>query len=136
MEDKINRRESELDTLRHELSQVKEYQKKKSQMQKELEEVSRKLRMTRRRIFVDFQIKEAISWNEREHKMTLDKIEQKSFEEKMRLQQESNQKVQQIAARAYEEAVKLEKPKKIEKRISLFLSTSFQKSSGNDASRL
>ena len=36
----------------------------------------------------------------------LDKIEQKSFEEKMRLQQESNQKIQEIANRAQDEALK------------------------------
>lgn len=45
-------------------------------------------------------------WNEREHRGTLDKLEQKSFEEKMRLQQESNQKIQEIAARAQDEAMK------------------------------
>lgn len=52
------------------------------------------------------QIKEAMIWNEREHRGTLDKLEQKSFEEKMRLQQESNQKIQEIAARAQDEAMK------------------------------
>lgn len=41
LEEKINRRESELEIHRHELSQVKEFQKKKAQMQKELEEVDR-----------------------------------------------------------------------------------------------
>lgn len=45
-------------------------------------------------------------WNEREHKQTLEKLEQKCFEEKMRLQQESNQKIQEISMRAQDEALK------------------------------
>lgn len=45
-------------------------------------------------------------WNEREHKQTMDKLEQKSFEEKMRLQQESNQKIEEISMRAQDEALK------------------------------
>jgi hypothetical protein len=36
----------------------------------------------------------------------LDKFDQKCFEEKMRLQQESNQKIQEIATRAQDEALK------------------------------
>lgn len=44
--------------------------------------------------------------NEREHKDTVSKLEQKFFEEKMRLQQESNKKIEEIASRAQEEALK------------------------------
>ena len=39
LDEKLSRRESELEILRHELTQVKEFRKKKVQMQKELEEV-------------------------------------------------------------------------------------------------
>ena len=45
-------------------------------------------------------------WNEREHKETLEKLEQKFTDEKMRLQQESNKKIQEIAASAQDEALK------------------------------
>ncbi|CAF1638943.1 unnamed protein product, partial [Didymodactylos carnosus] len=89
LEEKLNRKESDLEIVRHELNQVKEFRKKKAQMQNELEE-----------------IKEAMLWNEREHKETLGKLEQKFFEEKMRLQQESNKKIEEIAARAQDEAIK------------------------------
>lgn len=46
--------------------------------------------------------------NEQEHKQTVEKLEQKFFEEKMRLQQESNKKIEEIAARAQDEALKYE----------------------------
>jgi hypothetical protein len=45
-------------------------------------------------------------WNEREHKQTVEKLEQKFFEEKMRLQQESNKRIEEIATRAQDEALK------------------------------
>ncbi|CAF2187098.1 unnamed protein product [Rotaria magnacalcarata] len=89
LDDKLSRKESELEIVRHELNQVKEFRKKKTQMQKELEE-----------------IKEAMISNEREHKDTVSKLELKFFEEKMRLQQESNKKIDEIATRAQEEALK------------------------------
>jgi hypothetical protein len=44
--------------------------------------------------------------NEREHKEILQKIEQKFFEERIHLQQESKEKIEEIAARAHEEALK------------------------------
>jgi hypothetical protein len=45
-------------------------------------------------------------FDEREHKETIEKLEQKFFEEKMRLQQESNKKIEEIATRAQDEALK------------------------------
>lgn len=39
LDEKLSRKESELEIIRHELNQVKEFRKKKTQMQKELEEV-------------------------------------------------------------------------------------------------
>lgn len=45
-------------------------------------------------------------WNERDHKEALERFEQKFLEEKMRLQQESNSKIQEIATNAQDEALK------------------------------
>ena len=66
-----------------------EFRKKKVQMQKELEE-----------------IKEAMILNEKEHKEHMDRVEQKFFEEKMRLQIEANKKIEELAERAHDAAVK------------------------------
>jgi len=40
LDEKLARKEGELDIVRHELNQIKDFQKKKGQMQKELDEVS------------------------------------------------------------------------------------------------
>ncbi|CAF0959226.1 unnamed protein product [Rotaria sordida] len=89
LNEKLTRKENELDIVRHELNQVKEFRKKKGQMQKELEE-----------------IKDAMLWNVREQKETLEKLEQKFSDEKMRLQQESNKRIEEIAEHAQNEALK------------------------------
>lgn len=39
LEEKLSRKENDLEIVRHELNQVKEFRKKKGQMQQELEEV-------------------------------------------------------------------------------------------------
>lgn len=44
--------------------------------------------------------------NEKEHKDHMGRIEQKFFEEKMRLQIEANKKIEELAERAHEAAVK------------------------------
>ncbi|CAF4375545.1 unnamed protein product, partial [Rotaria sp. Silwood2] len=87
LNERLGRKENELDIVRHELNQVKEFRKKKGQMQKELEE-----------------IKDAMLWNVREQKDTLEKLEEKFSEEKMRLQQESNKRIEEIAEHAQNEA--------------------------------
>ncbi|CAF2933783.1 unnamed protein product [Rotaria sp. Silwood2] len=89
LNERLGRKENELDIVRHELNQVKEFRKKKGQMQKELEE-----------------IKDAMLWNVREQKDTLEKLEEKFSEEKMRLQQESNKRIEEIAEHAQNEALK------------------------------
>ncbi|UJR14692.1 hypothetical protein I4U23_001685 [Adineta vaga] len=89
VDEKISRKESELETTRRELNDAQDLRKRKTQMQKELED-----------------IKDATFINEREHKETLQKLEQKFFEERIRLQQESSEKIEEIAARAQEEALK------------------------------
>lgn len=45
-------------------------------------------------------------WNQHQHKESLEKLEQKFSDEKMRLQQESNKKIEEIAERAQNEALK------------------------------
>lgn len=40
LSEKLTRKENELDVVRHELNQVKEFRKKKAQMQQELDEVN------------------------------------------------------------------------------------------------
>jgi vacuolar-type H+-ATPase subunit H len=45
-------------------------------------------------------------WNQREHKDVLEKLEQKFSDEKLRLQQEANKKIEEIAERAQDEALK------------------------------
>ena len=52
------------------------------------------------------EIKEAMVWNQREHKESLEKLEQKFTDEKTRLQQEANKKIEEIAERAQDEALK------------------------------
>ena len=45
-------------------------------------------------------------WNEKEHKEQISRNEQKFFEEKMRLQQEANKKIEELAQKAHDEAIK------------------------------
>lgn len=89
MREKLERKTNEHGLVQNELNQLKEFRKKKIQMQKELEE-----------------IKEAMILNEKEHKDHMSRIEQKFFEEKMRLQIEANKKIEELAERAHEAAVK------------------------------
>jgi hypothetical protein len=73
-------------------------------MQKELDEVSRFF-SSFFLIFI-FQIKQAMIWNAREQKESVERFERKSSEEKMRLQQESNKKIAEIAEHAQDDAIK------------------------------
>ena len=47
--------------------------------------------------------------NERDHKDHMSKIEEKFFEEKMRLQIEANKKIEELAEKAHDAAIKYEK---------------------------
>ncbi|CAF4712165.1 unnamed protein product, partial [Rotaria socialis] len=89
LNERLSRKETELDVIRHELNQVKEFRKKKAQMQQELEE-----------------IKEAMLWNVREQKEALEKLEERFSNEKTRLQQETNKRIEEIAEQAQNEALK------------------------------
>ena len=88
-EARLAKKTDEADLLQNELNQLKEFRKKKVQMQKELEE-----------------IKEAMILNEKEHKEHMERVEQKFFEEKMRLQIDANKKIEELAERAHDAAVK------------------------------
>ena len=85
----LERKITETEMLHKELDQLKEFRKRKIQMQKELE-----------------QIKEVMLLNEREHKEQTSRIEEKFFEEKMRLQIEANKKIEELAEKAQDAAVK------------------------------
>lgn len=74
--------------MQSELKLVKEFRRKRAQMQKELDE-----------------IKEALFQTEKQHKNTLSLMEHKFFEEKMRLQHEANRKIAELAEQAHSEAV-------------------------------
>lgn len=85
----MDRKTNEADLLQNELNQLKEFRKKKIQMQKELEE-----------------IKEAMILNEKEHREHMGRVEQKFFEEKTRLQIEANKKIEELASKAHDAAIK------------------------------
>ncbi|PAA86633.1 hypothetical protein BOX15_Mlig008616g2 [Macrostomum lignano] len=88
LEATIQQKSQDVQLLQNELKMVKEFRKNRQQMQKELDE-----------------IKDSLFYAGREHKETLAKMEQKFFEEKMRLQQEANQKIAELAERAHAEAI-------------------------------
>ncbi|XP_005096741.1 basal body-orientation factor 1 isoform X2 [Aplysia californica] len=88
LEEKLGEKMREVDLMHSELKLVKEFRRKRGQMQKELED-----------------IKEAMHTANRDHKSTLGRMEQKFFEEKMRLQQEANQKIAELAEKAHTEAI-------------------------------
>ncbi len=44
--------------------------------------------------------------NEKEHKDQMNRVEEKFFEEKMRLQKEANKKIDELAEKAHEAAIK------------------------------
>ncbi|XP_045186628.2 basal body-orientation factor 1-like [Mercenaria mercenaria] len=88
LEEKLSDKTKDVEMMQSELKMVKEFRRKRGQMQKDLDE-----------------IKESMYNANREHKATLSRMEQKFFEEKMRLQQEANQKIAELAERAHTEAI-------------------------------
>nr|XP_034325029.1 basal body-orientation factor 1 isoform X5 [Crassostrea gigas] len=88
LEEKVSEKTREVELMQSELKVVKEFRRKRGQMQKELDD-----------------IKESMYNANRDHKGTLTRMEQKFFEEKMRLQQEANQKIAELAERAHTEAI-------------------------------
>lgn len=88
LEEKLEERTQEVHVMRSELKLVTDFQKQKTSMMRELEN-----------------IKNDMHGANRDHKATLARMEQKFFEEKMRLQQEANQKIAELAERAHTEAI-------------------------------
>lgn len=84
----LEQKTNEVDVLQAELKAVREFRHKRSQMQQELD-----------------QIREALLESSKEHKGTLVRLEQKFIDEKMKLQQEANQKVAELADEAHHEAI-------------------------------
>ncbi|XP_033097175.1 basal body-orientation factor 1-like [Anneissia japonica] len=88
LEDALQEKSNEVKLMQSELKLVKEFRRKRGQMQKELEE-----------------IKEDMFLTNKEHKEQLQRMEHKFFEEKIRLQQEASQKIAELAERAHTEAI-------------------------------
>ncbi|XP_071833774.1 basal body-orientation factor 1-like [Apostichopus japonicus] len=84
----LKERTDEVKLMQSELKLVKEFRRKRGQMQKELED-----------------IKEEMFLTNKEHTQQLQRMEHKFFEEKIRLQQEASQKIAELAERAHTEAV-------------------------------
>ncbi len=78
--------------MQSELKLVKEFRRKRGQMQKELDEIKDEMFLTNK-----------------EHVEQLQRMEHKFFEEKIRLQQEASQKIAELAERAHTEAIRLVK---------------------------
>ncbi|XP_076803349.1 basal body-orientation factor 1-like [Clavelina lepadiformis] len=88
LESRLEQRTSEVNLMQSELKLVKEFRRKRAQMQAELDE-----------------IRESLFLANKEHKDTLQKIEHKFFEEKIRLEREASQKIAELAERAHTEAI-------------------------------
>ncbi|XP_074649646.1 basal body-orientation factor 1-like isoform X1 [Tubulanus polymorphus] len=88
LETQLKQKNDEVSLMQSELKLVKEFRRKRAAMQKDLDE-----------------IKEGMFLANRDHKTEMTKMEQKFFEEKMRLQQEANQKIAELAEKAHTEAI-------------------------------
>ncbi|KXJ08501.1 basal body-orientation factor 1 [Exaiptasia diaphana] len=88
LQEALAEKSNEVKLMQSELKLVKEFRRKRAQMQKELDE-----------------IKESMFMTEKHHKGTLQQMEQKFFEEKVRLQQEASKKIAELAERAHSEAI-------------------------------
>ncbi|XP_010896205.2 basal body-orientation factor 1 isoform X2 [Esox lucius] len=88
VEEKFKKRSSEFKMIQGELKIIKEFRKKKAQMEQELNS-----------------IKESMYIADREHKESLAEMEHKFFSEKVRLEKEAEQRIAQLAERAHNEAI-------------------------------
>ncbi len=75
--------------IQSELKMVKEFRKKRAEMQHEIE-----------------QLQDTVSETRQGYKDSLTTMEHKFFEEKLRLQKEANRRIAELAGKAHEEAVK------------------------------
>lgn len=88
LENKLHQRTNEVKLMQSELKMVKEFRRKRAQMQAELDE-----------------IREGLYLANTEHKDAMGKMEHKFFEEKIRLEREASQKIAELAERAHTEAI-------------------------------
>jgi myosin heavy subunit len=88
LDSQLSQRTREVEMIRAELKLVKEFRRKRAQMQRELDD-----------------IKQAVLDTNETHKQTVMKMEQRFFDEKMRLQQEANRKILELADKAQSEAI-------------------------------
>lgn len=84
----LSEKTNEVKLMQSELKLVKEFRRKRAQMQKELDD-----------------IKDSLFEAEKDHKETLSTMERKFLEEKMRLQEEASKKISDLAERAHSEAI-------------------------------
>ena len=75
--------------MQNELKMVREFRKKRSEMQQQLD-----------------RLRSSLEVSAHDHKTTLSHMEQKFFEEKLRLQKEANRRIAELAEKAHAEAVR------------------------------
>ena len=75
--------------MQNELKMVHEFRKKRGEMQQQLD-----------------QMRTTLEVSNHEHKMAVSHMEQKFFEEKLRLQKEANRRIADLAKKAHAEAVR------------------------------
>ncbi|XP_055989983.1 basal body-orientation factor 1 isoform X2 [Sorex fumeus] len=88
LEAQFNQKAREIGMIQSELKTIKQFQRRKTQVEKELDDLKENLRVT-----------------EQKHQETLRKLEARFFEEKRRLEQEAERKILSLAERAHQEAV-------------------------------
>jgi len=88
LQSNLSEKTNEVKLMQSELKLVKEFRRKRAQMQKELDD-----------------IKDSLFEAEKDHKETLSTMERKFLEEKMRLQEEASKKISDLAERAHSEAI-------------------------------
>nr|XP_045011027.1 basal body-orientation factor 1 isoform X3 [Jaculus jaculus] len=88
LEEQFSQKAKEIGMIQTELKTIKQFQKRKIQVEKELED-----------------LKESLRNSERKHQETLRRLEGRFFEEKHRLEQEAEKKIVMLAERAHHEAV-------------------------------
>lgn len=88
LDEKFKKKSNELRMVQSEMKTIKEFRKKKAQMEKELED-----------------IKENLYIAKKEHKEIVARMEHKFFGEKLRLEKEAEKKIAQLAERAHNEAI-------------------------------
>ncbi|XP_062974545.1 basal body-orientation factor 1 [Elgaria multicarinata webbii] len=88
MEEKFHKKAKEIGLIQIELKMIKEFRKKKTLLEKELED-----------------LKDTLDITKKEHQETICMLERKFLEEKQRLEREAEKKIIMLAERAHHEAI-------------------------------